>query len=136
MFDAIGVSLEWAKARPSVSEGAQIEVRFTTHTAWPKPGALAFSTPFDLQPGVTLLYDRLVLLSTANPGNRARLLEHVLAHEFGHVLMRSTAHSCDGVMKTQWTLLDHQRMVYRPLPFLPSDAQAIRDSLATFAARK
>ena len=135
MFDSIGVSLEWMRERPAASQGVAIEVRFTTNVA-AKSGVLAFTTPFDPKPVVTVLYDRIVFMSNANPSYRPTLLAHVLVHEISHVLMGTNVHSHEGVMKAHWTLIDHERMAHHPLPFLSEDAQTIRDSLASFTARK
>jgi hypothetical protein len=137
MFDAIGVSLEWAKIPPAADQGVTIEVRFITHFDGIKPGVLAFSTPFDPKPVVTVLYDQIVVMTTAEPRYRAMLLAHVLVHEISHVLMRASMHSHEGVMKAYWTLQDHRQMAMkRALSFLPGDVQAIRAGLASFGGRR
>lgn len=133
MFTAIGVSLEWVKAMPTAPEGTVIEVRFTAGVPG-QPGAMAFSTPFDARPVITVMYDRI---RSATEGRReylTTLLAHVLAHEIGHILMRSEAHSPDGVMKAHWTASDYGRMIGQRLPFLPGDEDSIRRGLASFAA--
>jgi hypothetical protein len=131
MFQAIGVSLEWAKVRPAVRHGVVIEVRFTSTTGPHPPAAIAFSTPFDADPVITVLYDRI---DAIRPVFRARLLAHVLAHEIGHVLMRMDIHSAEGVMKAHWTSADVARMAHAPLEFTSADKDSIRLGLASFAA--
>jgi hypothetical protein len=132
MFDAIGVTLRWAQAAPYAPEGPAIEVRFTTGVPG-HPGAMAFSTPFDAQPVITVLYDRILFVTKLRPDLRATFLAHVLAHEIGHVLMASNLHSSDGVMKAHWTESDYARMAYRPLAFPPGDSDSIRRGLAFLA---
>jgi hypothetical protein len=132
MFQAIGVSLEWAKARPAAPHGVVIEVRFTSTVFPHPPESLAFSTPFDPNPVITVLYDHI---DAIRPVFRARLLAHVLAHEIGHVLMRMDIHSADGVMKAHWTDSDVAHMALAPLPFMSADKDRIRRGLASFAAQ-
>jgi hypothetical protein len=134
MFAGIGVRLESKKENvQSRSEGMVIQVRFVGDTPG-HPGALAFSNPFDPVPVVTVLYGRILLATERNPERRAVLLAHVLAHEVGHLLMRTTAHSPDGVMKAHWSFADYTQMAYRPLPFLPHDVDLILSGLALSSA--
>jgi len=136
MFAGIGVSLEWEKAMPTTPEGVVIEVRFAAGLAG-HPGSMAFSTPFDSKPAITVLCDR-ILLSTerVSPGDRATVFAYVLAHELGHVLMRSNQHSPDGMMKAHWTTSDLVRITHRSLAFLPIDQDAIRRGIASFEAQR
>jgi hypothetical protein len=135
IFSRIGVSLEWTKERPAALDGPGIEVRYATGVLG-HPESLAFSTPFESRPVITVLYDR-ILASTERVTRdlRATLLAHVLAHEIGHILMRTDAHSSQGLMKAHWTSSDFARMFYRPLPFLPVDEDAIRRGLAELDVR-
>jgi hypothetical protein len=130
MFAGIGVRLESKKQNlQSRSEGRVIQVRFIDDTPG-HPGVMAFSNPFDPVPLVTVLYDRILFATERNPERRAALLAHVLVHEIGHVLMRTHAHSPDGVMKAHWSNADQTRMAYRPLPFLPHEVDLILRGLA------
>ena len=134
MFDAIGVRLDWRTQEPeSPDDAVAIEVRFTSGIPG-RPGALAFSNPFDPVPVVTVMYDRILDGTDGAPQLRPAFLAHVLAHEIGHLLMRTTGHSPDGVMKAHWTNSDFQRMTFRPLPFLPDDADMIRPRLGLTSA--
>lgn len=135
MFDAIGVSLEWAPTRPALGQGVAIEIRFSMEAIRGQPEVLARSTPFDPKPVVTILYSRIASYMEPNRGLRAKLLAHVLVHEIGHVLMKSTSHSADGIMKARWTQTDYGRMAFRPLPFMPDDEDSIRQGLAAFPLR-
>jgi hypothetical protein len=134
MFAGIGVRLESKKENAhSRSEGMVIQVRFIDDTPG-HPGAFAFSNPFDPAPLVTVLYDRILFATEGSPERRAAILAHVLAHEIGHLLMRTDGHSPDGVMKAHWSKADQTRMAYRPLPFLPDDVVMIRSGLALSSA--
>jgi hypothetical protein len=134
MFARIGVRLESKKRNvQSRGEGMVIHIRFIDDTPG-HPGAMAFSNPFDPVPLVTVLYDRILFATERSPERRAAILAHVLVHEIGHLLMRTTAHSPDGVMKAHWSNADQTRMAYRPLPFLPVDVDLIRSGLALSSA--
>jgi hypothetical protein len=134
MFAGIGVRLESKKENvQSRSEGMVIQVRFIDDTTG-HPGALAFSNPFDPVPLVTVLYARILFATERSPERRAAILAHVLVHEIGHLLMRTNAHSPDGVMKAHWSYADQTRMAYRPLPFLPHDVDLILSGLALSSA--
>jgi hypothetical protein len=134
MFAGIGVRLESKKQNvQSRSESMVIQVRFIDDTPG-HPEAMAFSNPYDPVPLVTVLYDRIRFATERSPERRAAILAHVLVHEIGHLLMRTTAHSPDGVMKAHWSNADQTRMAYRPLPFLPDDVDMIRSGLASTSA--
>src|SRR3954463_2681805 len=59
MLASIGVDVEWKNQKPEVANGVVIEVRFTTGTT-KRAGAMAFANPFDPDPVVTVLYDRIL----------------------------------------------------------------------------
>jgi hypothetical protein len=129
IFAAIGVQLKW-KAHNSVdpNDGMAIQVRFIANMPG-HPGAMAFANPFDPVPAVTVMWDRILLLTDQCPELRTALLAHVLAHEIGHVLMKTDAHSAAGLMKAHWSGLDYGRIVHRRLTFLPDHADMIRRGL-------
>ena len=59
------------------------------------------------------------------------VLEYVLAHELGHVLLRTATHTATGVMKAQWEPGDYSRMATQILTFSSSHAAAIRSSVGS-----
>lgn len=134
MFARIGVRLESEKRNvQSRGEGMVIHIRFIDDTPG-HPGAMAFSNPFDPVPLVTVLYARILFATERSPERRAAILAHVLVHEIGHLLMRTNAHSPDGVMKAHWSYADQTRMAYRPLPFLLHDVDLILSGVALSSA--
>jgi hypothetical protein len=58
--------------------------------------------------------------------NRWALLGHAMAHEIGHVLLGTTEHSPEGIMKARWGKPDYQRAAMGFLEFSPSQRAAIR----------
>jgi hypothetical protein len=68
-----------------------------------------------------------------NPGiiDVSDLLGYVMAHEIGHVLLRSTTHSSEGVMRADFRPEDLKKAGQRQLKFTPEQAEAIhRNALA------
>jgi hypothetical protein len=48
---------------------------------------------------VTILYDRIETAALAVAPSVTKILGNALAHEIGHVLLRSEQHSQSGIMK-------------------------------------
>jgi hypothetical protein len=74
------------------------------------PHALGYSLPC-AQRGtqITVYADRMEAVSRAGYAAFYQVLAHSLAHELGHVLLRSNAHEASGLMKGFWTKNDWQR---------------------------
>jgi hypothetical protein len=129
IFAAAGVRLKWkTQNTANPDDGVRIEVRFITDEPGHR-GALAFANPFGPVPVVTVLYDRILAATERAPQIRDALLAHVLAHEIGHLLMKTNGHSPSGLMKARWSADDCTRMAHRPFTFLPADAVMIREGL-------
>jgi hypothetical protein len=126
IFAAIGVRLRWT-THGSVNPGGgvPIQVRFTTDTPGHR-GAMVFANLFDPVGVVTVMYDRILFTTERVPEVRPALLAHVLAHEIGHLLMKTNGHSPAGLMKENWSAGDCARMAHRPFAFSPADADMIR----------
>jgi hypothetical protein len=136
IFAEIGVSLEWAKAAPTPSDGIAIEVRYVKKWAG-HPESMAFSTPFDPRAVITVLYDQILFRTERlKPGDRATVLGNALAHEIGHVLMGTNAHSSGGLMKAHWSASDFGRVIHRSLAFLPIDQDAIWNGVTSFGLER
>ena len=66
---------------------------------------------------VTLYVDRMEAVSYSQPTAFYRVLGYALAHETGHVILRSSAHERSGLMKAVWTKDDWQRAAVMIIPF-------------------
>ena len=74
------------------------------------PHALGYSLPCAQQGAqITVYADRMEAVSHAGYAAFYGVLGHSLAHELGHVLLRSNAHDPSGLMKDVWTQTDWQR---------------------------
>jgi hypothetical protein len=124
MFAKVGVPLRWHNGEPPAGVPA-IRVRFTTGVPdTVRPSALAYAHPFAQGvAGIVVLYDRVRFAAERRPGFEHRLLAHVLAHEIGHVLAATDAHSESGVMKARWSRDDYEKMAKAPLPFTAADRE-------------
>jgi hypothetical protein len=58
------------------------------------------------------------------------LLGHAAAHELGHLLLRSDAHSPAGIMRASWEVKDLWRLPHAGLIFLPGQLRAVQAVLA------
>lgn len=54
------------------------------------------------------------------------LLGHVMAHEIGHLLLNSSAHSSEGLMRADFRRVDLKKAAQRQLRFTAGQATAIR----------
>ena len=130
MFAAIGISLEWAKGKPS-GESSQTRIIIELVAGMPDkfhPGSLAYALPYEGS-HITVLVDRIEEMRNPNI-----VLAHVMVHEITHILQGIIRHSATGVMKARWTSGDFADMQFRPLPFTPSDIELIYSGLAQRAA--
>ena len=63
------------------------------------------------------------------------LLGHVLAHEIGHLLMRSTSHSISGIMSGRWTGDELRRISEGAMLFTGRESSVMRDRLMALAVK-
>ncbi len=57
------------------------------------------------------------------------LLGHVLAHELGHLLLRTSHHASSGLMRPTWTAKDLRRAAHGQLLFTQEQAASLRAEL-------
>lgn len=73
-----------------------------------------------------VFYHRVQALSDALGHSRAATLGYVMAHEIGHLLLRTSGHSAFGIMRGRFTPND----LLRPLGFTPTQSLIIRTDVA------
>jgi hypothetical protein len=59
-----------------------------------------------------------------------RLCALVPAHELGHLLLGSNAHSCEGIMRPSWHGNELRAASMGALLFTPEQARSIREGLS------
>jgi hypothetical protein len=74
---------------------------------------------------VTIYGDRVGIVSRTSPACFYRVLGHAIAHEVGHVLLRSSVHGDAGVMKAVWNNGDWQRAAITIIPFTPDQGESM-----------
>lgn len=94
------------------------------------PKMLGFSLP-SARKGVhaTVFYDRVERVNFGSPAPPETVLGSVLAHEIGHVLLRSGEHTSGGIMKAVWNRGDYQRMAEGTPEFQLDQAVAMREEV-------
>jgi hypothetical protein len=124
---ATGARVHW---REGDAAGA-IVIRFLDFApAAQPPDALAQASPYATSGvRITVFLDRVWALADHQPLLQPRMLGYVLAHEIGHVLRGTNAHTWTGVMKAHWDDADCRAMRARRLAFAPDDVAAIRARL-------
>jgi hypothetical protein len=78
---------------------------------------------------VSIYADRVEAVSRTTLAGFYRVLGHALAHEIGHVLLRSCAHDDRGLMKGVWVKGDWQRAAVSILLFTPGQSSVMREQL-------
>jgi hypothetical protein len=142
VFQAAGITLLWAagllvrdlsdKTPIGISDRASLQLRL-----WPR--AMAGNRPssaetlgfcLSLENGdAVVLADTIRDRAVFGPSNFADLLGLAIAHELGHLLLRSSAHSVTGIMRRQWTekqLGDDDRGYLR---FTANEAESMRNEV-------
>jgi hypothetical protein len=71
------------------------------------------------------------VITTAQRENRpvARVAGHIMAHEIGHVLLRTHAHATSGLMTPIWADHEYSRMASGTLLFSADEAASMRATL-------
>jgi hypothetical protein len=75
-------------------------------------------------------YEQVEAAARRGPALAYQILGYVAAHELGHVLLTSDAHSSSGIMRAKLEEGDFQDVAQGGLTFTPQQAQRIRDNVA------
>jgi hypothetical protein len=78
-----------------------------------------------------VFYGSVRKLHKEGHGNEGRVLGHVMAHEIGHLLIGSHAHSPWGIMSAKWHAEELQRLEMGNLFFTTEQVNSIRRKLET-----
>ena len=79
-----------------------------------------------------LFYDRIQKMAKERSLAHS-LLGHVLAHEIGHLLLRSNSHSISGIMSGRWTDEEVRKISEGAMCFTPFESKVMQDRLSTLA---
>jgi len=78
-----------------------------------------------------VFYGAVSKLHKEGHGNQGRVLGHVMAHEIGHLLIGSHAHSPWGIMSAKWHTQELQRLEMGNLLFTTEQVNSIHGKLET-----
>lgn len=72
-----------------------------------------------------VFYDRVQHTAELTGMPASQLLGSVIAHEFGHLLLRSSTHTGHGIMRMRWDRHDLKDLTWGQLKFTPEEAGMI-----------
>ena len=125
MFAAVGVEIEWAKAKPA--PGEIVLLLSPGRTGSYSAAAVAQARPYAVDGiRITISCEDVLSADGRGRGLQTALLAHVLVHEITRVLQGIARHSETGVMRAKWSRADILSMETHPLPFHPADAVLLR----------
>jgi hypothetical protein len=106
---------------------AQVRVQFLARApSGFSPQALGYALPcahFGIQ--VSIYLDRVAAVSASTNATYERVLGYAIAHEVGHVLLRSSSHASSGVMKAVWSKIDWQRASFMKVEFSAEERELV-----------
>jgi hypothetical protein len=148
VFGAVGIELSWfdvplTHAELADSAGSLLEpgagvvdvsILPRSMTALAKlSGSTIGLTPMvhegDRATFASVSYDRIELEVHNTDASTAQILGYAIAHELGHMLLRTSHHSSTGIMVAKWRLMDLQRAAQGLLGFTPKQADYMRAEL-------
>jgi hypothetical protein len=129
IYAGIGIKLDWRHGSYCPTDALILTLTLDTPEGL-MPGSMAYAKPYEGK-HVRVFYDRVSNLQPYPKHTACQILGHVLAHEIGHMLQRTSRHSETGVMKAQWTAADYKSMAVRPFRFTAEDVELILAGLPT-----
>lgn len=74
----------------------------------------------------SVFYERVEELAKNGLASRSQVLGHAVAHEIGHLLLRSGAHAHIGIMRAYWDRQELREAAQRSLLFTPEQSERVR----------
>ncbi len=149
IFSAMGIELVWLDFPTTRAElanfpgslwdplGAVVDVNILPRsmTALAKlPRSVFGLTPMahegDRAAFASVYYDRIEQEVLFSPASTDQILGYVMAHELGHMLLRTTQHSSRGIMMAEWKFRFLQHAAQGLPRFTPQQAERIRAETA------
>ena len=144
ILEPAGIAADWrncgavaarAPSSPSCDHSLELRevvVRLVASGQSSPSRVLGFSS-VGIQQGVgslaTVLVDRVEVMADRTQSEAGKLLGRVVAHEVGHLLLGTAAHSATGLMRAHWN--DEEARRDHPMDWLLSwaDARQVRQAL-------
>ena len=133
LFERAGVQVSWeSDGRPEF--GRRFSLRITPSTI-PAMQASIFGVAFLSAEGegryADVFYSRVLQLHNDNNVSIPEVLGTVMAHELGHLLLGSNAHSETGIMQGQWRSPELDQLQKGVLLFTAEQARRMRQRINT-----
>jgi hypothetical protein len=134
-----GIEAQWVECGDSVRDGADlpgcqprtepglfvVSILSEDPRRGRREDALGFAVLAGRKNGAAVVYSHIRSILRDNPQYAdCNLLGHVIAHELGHLLLRSPQHG-DGIMKADWKGRDFEAMKQRRLRFSLAEARRL-----------
>jgi hypothetical protein len=139
IFKGAGVELRWIECPCDArAEGLTLSLRiipklFGSTTSKFRSDHLGFAAANeDGGELATVFYDRIESLGKG--GDLASLLGLAAAHELGHLLLGSKAHTDEGIMRPRWTRNDLHRRPQKGFLFTSAQAETIHGRMSRYQA--
>jgi hypothetical protein len=106
-----------------------VAIRAASPSLFPQ-AVLGFALPFASEGINVVVYrDRITAAAMAQNVPESDLLAHAIAHEIGHVLLRSSEHAAGGLMAGIWKACEYSWIATGSMFFTPEDMARIRASM-------
>src|SRR5947207_7798789 len=93
-------------------------------------GSTAMAHEGDRASFASVYYNRIEREVRKTDASIARILGYAIAHELGHMLLRTSHHASSGIMIARWGPVDLQRVAQGLLGFTPQQADYMRAEIA------
>jgi hypothetical protein len=143
---AAGITTEWIRCTPAAAApdrcgnaGGRLDIVVRISRApdgrdgGEELGEAAVDTTVKAGTLATLYADRITSQAAAAGVDQGTLLGRAAAHEIGHLLMGTTAHTPQGVMRARWSRWDLQRRFGRDWQFSSAEAEKMQMRVAARA---
>ena len=134
IYQAIGVQVIWTDQAPKDGGRHLVVAIVSEHmSTWLKAGPAAMATAFVADNDAYVMIERVERFARTSRtwGHGLSItLGLTIAHEMGHLLLKSTSHAVAGLMSAIWGLADAQLAASGRLLFTPREAELIRKGLA------
>jgi hypothetical protein len=144
IFEVAGIKTTWREPHSSIPEDLEtgsrgdpwiptnialkIYTRSMINELQLDEGAMGFVLRFETNSAV-ILYDRVQNLAEFKRIDIAPILGIAMAHEIGHLLLRSREHSSQGIMRRNWPSTDLQSGAQARLRFTAEQSRQMRDEV-------
>lgn len=144
IFEVAGITTTWREPHNSIPKdleaGSRGDPWIQTNIAlkiYTRPmikelqldeGVMGFVLRFETNSAV-ILYDRVQNLAGFKRTDIAPILGIAMAHEIGHLLLRSREHSSHGIMRRNWPSTDLLSAAQARLRFTAEQSQRMRDEV-------